>query len=257
MIEFLTDPQVWASLLTLTALEIVLGIDNLIFLSIVSGRLPMHQQRLARQIGLALALLGRIALLFSLTWIIGLTEPIVKLAGFELSWRDIVLIGGGLFLLVKGTMETHHMLEGHEEGASVGTITFFSAVTQILILDVVFALDSIITAVGLAEHLSIMVTAVVIAMIVMLVAANPVGDFVNRHPTVKMLALSFLLLVGVALIADGLHFHIPRGYLYFAIAFSAAVEALNLWAARARKRRALERQRRATAQREVPTGSDS
>ena len=148
-----------------------------------------------------------------------------------------MLIGGGLFLLVKGTMETHHMLEGHEEGASVGTITFFSAVTQILILDVVFALDSIITAVGLAEHLSIMVTAVVIAMIVMLVAANPVGDFVNRHPTVKMLALSFLLLVGVALIADGLHFHIPRGYLYFAIAFSAGVEGLNLWAASARRKR--------------------
>src|SRR5919112_110743 len=168
MFEMLTDYQVWASLLTLTALEIVLGIDNLIFLSIVSGRLPKHQQPAARRIGLALALLG-----------------------------------GGAFLIVKGTMETHHMLEGHEEGASIGTITFASAVVQILVLDVVFALDSIITAVGLAEHLSIMVTAVVIAMIVMLVAADPVGDFVNRHPTVKMLALSFLLLVGVALIADG------------------------------------------------------
>jgi predicted tellurium resistance membrane protein TerC len=237
MIEFLSDPHVWASLLTLTALEIVLGIDNLIFLSIVSGRLPLHQQRLARRIGLALALLGRIALLFSLTWIIGLTEPVLTVLGFDMSWRDIVLMAGGLFLLVKGTMETHHMLEGHEEGASVGTITFFSAVVQIIILDVVFALDSIITAVGLAEHLSIMVTAVVIAMIIMLIAADPVGDFVNRHPTVKMLALSFLLLVGVALIADGLHFHIPRGYLYFAIAFSAGVEALNLWAASARKKR--------------------
>jgi predicted tellurium resistance membrane protein TerC len=235
--ELLTDPQAWASLLTLTALEIVLGIDNLIFLSIVSGRLPEHQQRLARQIGLALALLGRVALLFSLTWIIGLTEPVLTILGFDLSWRDIVLMGGGLFLLVKGTMETHHMLEGHEEGASVGTITFFSAVVQILILDVVFALDSIITAVGLAQHLPVMVTAVVVAMIVMLVAAGPVGDFVNRHPTVKMLALSFLLLVGVALIADGLHFHIPRGYLYFAIAFSAAVEGLNLWAASARRKR--------------------
>jgi predicted tellurium resistance membrane protein TerC len=237
MIELLSDPHAWASLLTLTALEIVLGIDNLIFLSIVSGRLPEHQQRLARQIGLALALLGRIALLFSLTWIIGLTEPILTILGFDLSWRDLVLMGGGLFLLVKGTMETHHMLEGHEEGAAVGTITFFSAVVQILDLDVVFALDSIITAVGLAEHLSIMVTAVVIAMIVMLAAAGPVGDFVNRHPTVKMLALSFLLLVGVALIADGLHFHIPRGYLYFAIAFSAGVEGLNLWAASARRKR--------------------
>ena len=239
MVEFLSDPQVWASLLTLTALEIVLGIDNLIFLSIVSGRLPRHQQALARRLGLALALLGRVALLFSLTWIIGLTEPVLSLADFDLSWRDIVLLGGGLFLLVKGTMETHHMLEGHEAGAAIATITFFSAVVQIIILDVVFALDSIITAVGLAEHLSIMVTAVVIAMIVMLVAANPVGDFVNRHPTVKMLALSFLLLVGMALVADGAHFHIPRGYLYGAIAFSAAVEALNLMVARARKRQRL------------------
>ena len=243
MMELLSDPHVWASLLTLTALEIVLGIDNLIFLSIVSGRLPEHQQRLARRIGLALALLGRIALLFSLTWIIGLTEPVLTILGFDLSWRDIVLMGGGLFLLVKGTMETHHMLEGHEEGASVGTITFFSAVVQIIILDVVFALDSIITAVGLAEHLWIMVTAVVIAMIIMLAAAGPVGDFVNRHPTVKMLALSFLLLVGVALIADGLHFHIPRGYLYFAIAFSAAVEGLNLWATSARRKRRAAQQR--------------
>jgi predicted tellurium resistance membrane protein TerC len=246
MIEFLSDPHVWASLLTLTALEIVLGIDNLIFLSIVSGRLPLEQQRLARQIGLALALLGRIALLFSLTWIIGLTEPVLTILGFDLSWRDIVLMGGGLFLLVKGTMETHHMLEGHEEGAAVGTITFFSAVTQIIVLDVVFALDSIITAVGLAEHLSIMISAVVIAMIVMLVAAGPVGDFVNRHPTVKMLALTFLLLVGVALIADGLHFHIPRGYLYFAIAFSAGVEGLNLWAASARKKRRAAREAKAS-----------
>ena len=243
MVEYLADPAIWASLLTLTALEIVLGIDNLIFLSIVSGRLPEHQQPLARRIGLALALLGRIALLFSLTWIIGLTEPVLTILGFDLSWRDIVLMGGGLFLLVKGTMETHHMLEGHEEGASVGTITFFSAVVQIIILDVVFALDSIITAVGLAEHLWIMVTAVVIAMIIMLVAAGPVGDFVNRHPTVKMLALSFLLLVGVALIADGLHFHIPRGYLYFAIAFSAGVEGLNLWAASARRKRRAAPQR--------------
>ena len=239
MPELLTDYQIWASLLTLTALEIVLGIDNLIFLSIVSGRLPKHQQRSARQIGLAMALLGRVALLFSLTWMIGLTEPVFALLGFDVSWRDMVLIGGGLFLIVKGTMETHHMLEGHEEGAAVGTITFASAVVQILILDVVFALDSIITAVGMAEHLWVMVTAVVIAMVIMLVAADPVGNFVNDHPTVKMLALSFLLLVGVALVADGLHFHIPRGYLYFAIAFSALVEGLNLWAARARKKQRL------------------
>ncbi|MGD9510208.1 MAG: TerC family protein [Geminicoccaceae bacterium] len=237
MLEWLADPAVWASLLTLTALEIVLGIDNLIFLSIVSSRLPKHQQRLARQLGLALALLGRIALLFSLTWIIGLTAPVLSLFDLDFSWRDLVLIVGGLFLLVKGTMETHHMLEGQEQEAQVGTSTFTAAVIQIIILDVVFALDSIITAVGMTDQLPIMIAAVVIAMIVMLVAANPVGDFVNDHPTVKMLALSFLLLVGVALIADGFHFHIPRGYLYFAIFFSGMVEALNLWSARARKRR--------------------
>jgi predicted tellurium resistance membrane protein TerC len=236
MFEMLTDYQIWVSLLTLTALEIVLGIDNLIFLSIVSGRLPKHQQQTARRIGLALALLGRLALLFSLTWIIGLTEPIFTILDFAISWRDVVLIGGGAFLIVKGTMETHHMLEGHEEEHSIGTVTFASAVVQIIFLDVVFALDSIITAVGMAEHLWVMVVAVVIAMIVMLVAADPVGNFVNNHPTVKMLALSFLLLVGVALVADGLHFHIPRGYLYFAIAFSALVEALNLIAARRRQR---------------------
>jgi predicted tellurium resistance membrane protein TerC len=237
MLDLLTDYQVWASLLTLTALEIVLGIDNLIFLSIVSGRLPRQQQPAARRIGLALALLGRVGLLFSLTWLIGLTAPILTLAGFDLSWRDVVLLGGGAFLIVKGTMETHHMLEGHEEEHAVGTITFFSAIVQITILDIVFALDSIITAIGMAQHLPVMIAAVVIAMIVMLVAADPVGNFVNEHPTVKMLALSFLLLVGVALIADGLHFHIPRGYLYFAIAFSAGVEALNLLAGRARRRR--------------------
>ena len=239
MLDLLADPQVWMSLLTLTALEVVLGIDNLIFLSIVSGRLPVHQQRAARQIGLALALLGRLALLFSLTWIIGLTAPVFAVSGHEVSWRDIVLLVGGLFLIVKGTMETHHMLEGHEQEAGVGTLTFGVAVAQIIVLDVVFALDSIITAVGMSDHLPVMITAVVIAMIVMLVAANPVGDFVNAHPTVKMLALTFLLLVGMALVADGLHFHIPRGYLYFAIAFSAAVEALNLLAARARKKRRL------------------
>ncbi len=237
MLEVLTDYQIWVSLLTLTALEIVLGIDNLIFLSIVSGRLPKHQQPTARKLGLALALLGRLVLLFSLTWIIGLTEPIASILGFDLSWRDVVLIVGGGFLIVKGTMETHHMLEGHEEEHSIGTVTFASAVVQIIFLDVVFALDSIITAVGIAEHLWVMIIAVVIAMVVMLVAADPVGNFVNNHPTVKMLALSFLLLVGMALVADGLHFHIPRGYLYFAIAFSALVESLNLLVARARQRR--------------------
>lgn len=242
MLDLLADPNAWASLATLTALEIVLGIDNIIFLSIVSSRLPEHQQPIARRIGLGLALAGRLVLLFSIAWLIGLTEPFVEIFGFGLSWRDLVLGLGGLFLIVKGTLEMHHMLEGQHEGDMAGTASFAAVIAQIVMLDIVFSLDSVITAVGMAEHIPIMVIAIVIAMIVMLVAAEPVSAFVNAHPTVKMLALSFLLLVGVALIADGLHFHIPRGYLYFAIAFSGGVEALNLWAARARRRR---RERRA------------
>jgi predicted tellurium resistance membrane protein TerC len=233
----LSDPQVWASLLTLTALEIVLGIDNVIFLSIVAGRLPVHQQRSARQIGLALALIMRIALLFSITWIASMEAPIFTIWGFAFSWRDLVLAGGGLFLLTKGTREIHAMMEGEEEGHSVAVATFTSAILQIVVLDIVFSLDSVITAVGMAQEIWIMVTAVVIAVIVMLVASEPVSAFVNRHPTVKMLALAFLLLVGVALIADGFHQHIPREYIYFAIAFSAGVEALNLAAAKSRKKR--------------------
>lgn len=238
MIDLLSSPEAWASLATLTALEIVLGIDNVIFLSIVAGRLPAAQQRPARQIGLALALIMRIALLFSIAWIASLSAPVVTLAGFALSWRDLVLIGGGLFLLTKGTREIHAMMEGEEDGhgSGVGT-TFAAAIAQIVVLDVVFSLDSVITAVGMAQDLEIMVAAIVIAIIVMLVAAEPVSAFVNRHPTVKMLALAFLLLVGVALIADGMHFHIPREYIYFAIAFSAGVEALNLLAARGRRAR--------------------
>jgi predicted tellurium resistance membrane protein TerC len=243
MLELLADPNAWASLLTLTALEIVLGIDNIIFLSIVSSKLPVHQQQLARRIGLGLALLMRVALLASIAWIIGLTQPAFSVWGHEVTWRDLVLGGGGLFLLVKGTMEIHHMAEGHEEGSRVGTTTFVSAIIQIVLLDIVFSLDSVITAVGMADDLPIMIAAVVIAIIVMLVASEPVSHFVNEHPTVKMLALSFLLLVGMALVADGLHYHIPRGYLYFAIAFSAGVEALNLLAASARKRRRQEQER--------------
>lgn len=237
MLELLTDPAAWASLLTLAALEIVLGIDNLIFLSVVTGRLPVAQQPAARRIGLALALLMRLGLLFSISWIIGLTQPAFTVLGHEVSWRDMVLGGGGLFLLVKGTMEIHHLTEGHEEGGGVGTTTFAAAVFQIVLLDIVFSLDSVITAVGMADHVEVMVIAVVIAMIIMLVAAEPVSRFVNAHPSVKMLALSFLLLIGMALVADGLHYHVPRGYLYFAIGFSALVEGLNLWAASARKRR--------------------
>ena len=241
MLELLTDPHAWISLATLSVLEIVLGIDNIIFLSIVSARLPESQQATARRIGLGLALLARIVLLFSLTWLIGLTQPIFAIGDFEVSWRDIVLAGGGLLLLVKGTMEMHHMLEGYGGEGVDGTASFAAVIAQIVMLDVVFSLDSVITAVGIAEHIPVMVGAIVIAMAVMLLAAEPTARFVNAHPTVKMLALSFLLLVGVALIADGLLYHIPRGYLYFGIAFSIGVEWLNLLAARARRRRALKR----------------
>jgi predicted tellurium resistance membrane protein TerC len=236
MLELLTDPHAWLSLATLSVLEIVLGIDNIIFLSIVSARLPVAQQATARRIGLGLALLARVLLLLSLTWMIGLTEPIFEIAGFAVSWRDIVLGLGGLFLIVKGTMEMHHMLEGYGGEGVAGTATFAAVITQIVLLDLVFSLDSVITAIGIAEHIPIMIAAIVIAMGVMLLAAEPTAHFVNAHPTVKMLALSFLLLVGAALVADGLHFHIPRGYLYFAIAFSIGVESLNLLAARARRR---------------------
>jgi predicted tellurium resistance membrane protein TerC len=236
MLELLTDPHAWISLATLSVLEIVLGIDNIIFLSIISARLPQHQQATARRIGLGLALIARVLLLLSLTWMIGLTRPIFEIAGFAVSWRDIVLAGGGIFLIVKGTMEMHHMLEGYGGEEVAGTASFAAVITQIVLLDLVFSLDSVITAIGIAEHVPIMVAAIVIAMVIMLLAAEPTARFVNAHPTVKMLALSFLLLVGAALVADGMHFHIPRGYLYFAIAFSMGVESLNLLAARARRK---------------------
>ncbi|MBK8176184.1 MAG: TerC family protein [Rhodospirillales bacterium] len=238
MLELLSDPQAWASLLTLSLLEIVLGIDNVIFLSIVSGRLPAELRPRARMIGLGLAAGMRILLLFSITWIIGLTQPVFTVFTQDVSWRDLVLLGGGLFLLIKGTMEVHHMAEGAEaEDVRAAPASFAVVIFQIVLLDVVFSLDSVITAVGMSQQLPVMITAVLISVGVMLVAAKPIGTFINQHPTVKMLALSFLLLVGVALIADGLHFHIPRGYLYFAIAFSVGVETLNLMAAAARARR--------------------
>ena len=236
MMDMLTDPNLWAAFLTLTALEIVLGIDNIIFLSIVTGRLPAHQQAKARRIGLSLALGMRIALLMSLSWIAGLTEPIITLGSYGLSWRDVILGLGGLFLLYKATAEIHNTMEGHEEQQNVVQVTFASAITQIVILDLVFSLDSVITAVGMTDNLTIMIAAVVVSIFVMLFASAPVSDFVNRHPTVKMLALGFLLLIGVALIADAAHFHIPRGYLYFAIAFSALMETLNLLASRKRRK---------------------
>ena len=239
MLELLTDPQTWASLLTLTALEIVLGIDNIIFISIMAGRLPPERQARGRQVGLALALITRLALLASIAWISTLTNPLFTVAEFDISVRDLVLIIGGLFA---GQGHDGDPPEpgrrGRGGGNSGGTASFTSVVVQIMLLDIVFSLDSVITAVGMAQALEVMMAAVVIAVGVMLFASGPVSDFVNGHPTVKMLALSFLLLVGVALVADGLHFHIPKGYLYFAIAFSVLVEALNLLANRRRRKKA-------------------
>ena len=240
MLELLTDPNAWASLLTLTLLEVVLGIDNVIFLSIVSQRLPPDEARKARRLGLAMALGMRIALLASIAWIIGLTEPVFEALGQAVSWRDMVLMAGGLFLLVKGTQEIHAAVEGKEEearGASgMVTASMGVVIMQIAVLDLIFSIDSVVTAVGMADHLEIMIAAVVISIIVMAIAAEPVSGFISRHPTVKMLALGFLLLIGVALVADGLQFHIPRGYIYFAIAFSMLVEALNLLAQRRQAR---------------------
>jgi predicted tellurium resistance membrane protein TerC len=237
--DWVTDPQVWASLVTLTALEIVLGIDNLVFIAIVAGRLPPERQNRARQVGLSLALISRLALLASITWIIGLTQPVFEIFGQPVSWRDIVLIAGGLFLLYKGTREIHQRLEGVGEGRARSARTSFAGViVQIMVLDVVFSLDSVITAVGMANTLWVMATAIIIAVVIMLMASRRLAEFVERHPTVKMLALSFLLLIGMTLIADGAGFHVPKGYIYAAIGFSVAVEGLNQWSARRRRSRA-------------------
>ena len=237
--DWLTDPALWASLVTLTALEIVLGIDNLVFIAILAGRLPAGQQSRARQLGLALALITRLALLASIAWIIGLTRPLLELFGHPVSWRDIVLVAGGLFLLFKGTREIHHALEGDgpEEKAATVRTSLAGVVVQIMLLDVVFSLDSVITAVGMASELWVMATAIIIAVVIMLAASGPLADFVQRYPTVKMLALSFLLLIGMTLIADGAGFHVPKGYIYAAIGFSVGVEALNQFAARRRRLR--------------------
>jgi predicted tellurium resistance membrane protein TerC len=236
--DWLRDPQIWASLLTLTGLEIVLGIDNIVFIAILAGRLPEERRAQARRVGLALALITRLALLASIAWIIGLTDPLFELRGHPVSWRDIILIAGGLFLLYKGTREIHERLEGDEPHAvgAKAAASFGSVVAQIMVLDIVFSLDSVITAVGMANELWVMATAVVIAVVIMLAASGPLSAFVDRHPTVKMLALSFLLLIGMTLVADGAGFHLPKGYIYAAIAFSVAVEALNQLAARRRKR---------------------
>ena len=238
MIDLLTSPEAWAALLTLTALEIVLGIDNVIFLSVIVSRIPPVQAKRARQIGLALALVFRILLLSLLVWLIGLTQDVVTLRGVGFSWRDIILIGGGLFLIGKATHEIHGEVEARDgENDDVPhPSAFFWVIIQIIIIDMVFSLDSIITAIGMAQDLEIMIAAVVIACVIMYVSSGPVARFVAEHPTTKMLALAFLVLIGVALVADGFKFHIPRGYIYFAIAFSAAVEAFNVLARRNRKK---------------------
>jgi predicted tellurium resistance membrane protein TerC len=240
--EWLTDPQAWIALATLTALEIVLGIDNIIFISILVGRLPEAQRNKARRLGLALAMIMRIALLLSLAWIMTLTQPLFSVLGEEISGRDLILLGGGLFLLWKSVHEIHNCLEGEEdEHAAPTRATFASVLAQIAIIDIVFSLDSVITAVGMADHVAVMVIAIVLAVGVMMYAARPIGEFVDRHPTIKMLALSFLILVGFALVGEGLDFHVPKGYIYFAMAFSVAVELLNL------RMRAVAARRRARA----------
>ncbi|MGH8681143.1 MAG: TerC family protein [Burkholderiales bacterium] len=237
--EWLTDPQAWIALATLTALEVVLGIDNIIFISILVGRLPEAQRNRARRLGLALAMIMRIALLLSLAWIMTLTRPLFSVFGEEISGRDLILIGGGLFLLWKSVHEIHNALEGEaDQGATPVRATFASVLAQIAIIDIVFSLDSVITAVGMADHVAVMIIAIVLAVGVMMFAARPIGEFVDRHPTIKMLALSFLILVGFALVGEGLDFHVPKGYIYFAMAFSVGVELLNLRmrAAAARRR---------------------
>jgi len=240
LLSLLTDPHAWAALVTLSVLEIVLGIDNLVFLAVLTSRLAGDQARRARMIGLSLAFIFRVVMLFALTWLMRLTAPLFTAFGMGISWRDIILIGGGMFLIAKATHEIHGEVEAREEGGrkSPGTAgTFALIVAQIVVVDLVFSLDSIITAIGMVDDIAIMVAAVVIAMIVMFVAANPVGAFIAEHPTTKMLALAFLVLIGVALVADGFEFHIPRGYIYFAMAFAGAVEAFNVLARRNRKRR--------------------
>jgi predicted tellurium resistance membrane protein TerC len=229
MFEWLSTPEAWIALGTLTTLEIVLGIDNIIFISILVGRLPEHQRNIGRRIGLSLAMLTRLALLFSIVWVMGLTEPWFTILDNVISGRDVILIGGGLFLLAKSTHEIHVSLEGVTASLQATVAAGLASVLiQVAVLDVVFSLDSVITAVGLVEHVSIMAIAIILAVGVMLVAAKPIGDFVDTHPTVKMLALSFLILVGVTLIAEGFDVHVPKGYIYFSMAFSVLVEMLNI-----------------------------
>ena len=231
MFEWIADPQAWIALFTLTALEIVLGIDNIIFISILVGRLPESQRQSARLLGLGLAMIMRIILLLSLTWIMKLTEPLFTVLAQEISGRDIILLVGGLFLVAKSTHEIHHAMTPHDENGTevkVKKVGFTAILTQIAILDLVFSLDSVITAVGMVDNIQVMIIAIIAAVGVMMFAAKPIGDFVDTHPTLKVLALSFLILIGVTLIAESLDFHIPKGYIYFAMAFSVVVEMINI-----------------------------
>ncbi len=239
--EQLANPEIWIALATLTALELVLGIDNIIFISILAGKLPQAQRNKARQVGILLAAVTRLGLLMAIAWIVGLTAPLFSLFGQAFSWRDLILIGGGLFLIGKATHEIHQKLEGATETvtttAGVATATFGAVITQIMLLDVVFSLDSIITAVGMVDERWLMVTAILASIVFMLVFAKPIGEFVERHPTVKVLALSFLIMIGLVLMADGFGQHIPKGYIYAAMAFSVFVEMINLWVRRRSQRK--------------------
>jgi len=236
MLELLADPQAWIALLTLIAIEIILGIDNIIFISIVVDELPESQRRMGRMIGLSLALIARIIFLLTITWIIGLTAPLFTLFGEAFSWRDLILIGGGFFLLAKSTLEIHDNIEGedHKGGLGKKVATFTAVIFQILLLDLVFSFDSVITAIGMVDHVEVMIVAVIVAILFMLFFSEYVSGFVERYPTLKMLALAFLVMIGVTLIADGLGFHIPKPYIYVAMGFSLAVEMLNIRVRRAR-----------------------
>lgn len=239
MFGWLLDPSAWMALATLTLLEIVLGIDNIIFIAILVGKLPKEQRDKARILGLALAMLTRIALLASLFWIMKLTEPLFTIFGNDISGRDIILIIGGLFLIYKSTHEIHSQLESAEDEKQISkkSLRFFPALIQIAILDIIFSLDSVITAVGMADHLEVMVIAIILAVLIMMVASKSISDFVEKNPTIKTLALAFLILIGIALIADGLDFHIPKGYIYFAMAFSLIVECINIYASKKNKKK--------------------
>jgi predicted tellurium resistance membrane protein TerC len=241
MLELLTDPHVWASFIALSAMEIVLGIDNVVFISVMVARMPPEQRLMARRIGLSLALIFRVIMLAGITVFIHMTTPIFTVGEYSFSWRDLILLAGGLFLLVKGTREIHHGIEGEGDevsGTNVAESSVTSAILQIALIDLVFSVDSIITAVGMADHIEVMIAAVAVAILVMYLASEPVAAFIERHPTTKMLALSFLLLIGAALVADAFHFHIPRGYIYFAMAFSAGVEVVNVLMMNNKRRRA-------------------